>query len=57
MSNTAAEALDRLEADYLKRKAEIRADPALSHEKKELTIRRLGLEYDRARKELEEDAA
>jgi hypothetical protein len=42
---------EKLEAEYRKRKAEIRADASLSWEKKELAIRRLGLEYDKARKE------
>jgi hypothetical protein len=45
---------ERLEADYIKRKAKLRANPALSYEKKELAVRRLGLEYDEARRKLEE---
>jgi hypothetical protein len=44
--------LARLEAAYRKRRAEIRSDPSLSWEKKELAIRRLGEEYDKARVEV-----
>lgn len=49
--------LGQLEAEYLKRKAEIREDPGLSWEKKELSIRQLGDEYYRQRRELEGEAA
>ena len=56
MSKT-AKTPDQLEAEYLKQKAEIRSDPALSWEKKELTIRQLGDEYYRRRRELEGEAA
>ena len=52
MSKTAKHPED-LEADYLKRKADIRADAGLSWEKKELAIKALGDEYYRARKEME----
>ena len=52
MSKTGRNA-DRLEAEYRKRKAEIRADESLSWEKRELIIKQLGDEYYRARKERE----
>jgi hypothetical protein len=55
MDTTATRDLEALERDYLKRKAEIRSDETLSYEKKELAVRRLGLEYDRRRKEAEEE--
>ena len=44
---------DQLEAEYLKRKTQIRADQTLSWEKKELAIKRLGDECHRACKEME----
>jgi hypothetical protein len=44
---------DELEAKYLKRKAAIRADESLSWEEKELTIKQLGDEHYRARRQLE----
>ena len=44
---------DQLEAEYLERKAAIRADETLSWEKKELQIKALEEEYHRARKEME----
>ncbi len=49
--------LERLEAEYRARKATIRVDPAMSWEKKELAIRRLGDEYYRARTEIEKEDA
>ena len=52
--NASLEGLDR---DYQKRKAEIRRDDSISWEKKELAIRQLGKEYDKARKEAERSAA
>ena len=52
-----AKDLDRLEADYRAAVAKIRQEPGLSWEKQERTIRELGLEYDRKRRQLEEDAA
>ncbi len=48
---------DELEAEYLKRKAAIRAEETLSWEKKELAVKQLGDEYYRARKEAEMEAA
>ena len=44
---------DQLEAEYLQRKSQIRADDTLRWEKKELAIKALGEEYHRARKEME----
>jgi hypothetical protein len=41
------------EADYQRKKAEIRADASLSWEAKERQIRELGLEFDKARRERE----
>jgi hypothetical protein len=38
---------EALEAEYRQRVREIRADPSLSWEKKELKVRDLGKEYDR----------
>ena len=43
--------LDQLEAEYLERKAKIRAEEGLSWEKRELAIKQLGDEHHRARKE------
>ena len=57
MDTTATRDLEALEADYLKRKRKIRADGSLRYEKQEMAVRRLGLEYDRRRKELERGAA
>ena len=42
-----------LEREYRRRKLAIRADSELSWEKKERTIKELGEEYHRARKEME----
>jgi hypothetical protein len=53
VTTTIREELEALERDYLKRKAEIRADDSLCWEKKELAVRRLGLEYGKACKEVE----
>ena len=47
---------EALESEYLKRKAEIRSDETLSWEKQELSIRQLGDEYYRRRRELEEES-
>ena len=55
MSKT-AKTLEELEAQYLKHKAEIRSEETLSWEKRELTLKRLGDEYYRRRRELEEEA-
>ena len=55
MSKT-AKTLEELEAQYLKHKAEIRSDETLSWEKQELSIRQLGDEYYRRRRELEEES-
>ena len=41
MDTTATRELEALETEYLKRKAEIRADGSLSYEKKDLRKRRL----------------
>jgi hypothetical protein len=49
--------LEQLEHNYRKLKAEIRSDPELSWEKKELAIWQLGKEYDRDRKQAERSAA
>jgi hypothetical protein len=54
--STTAEALERLEQEYKHKRAEVRSDNSLSWEKKERTVRELGLEYDRARKQLQEAA-
>ncbi len=48
---------ERLEAEYRKRKAQIRADGSLSWEKKELKIKELGERYYRALREAERSAA
>ncbi len=55
--DTTAKDPQTLERGYLERKAQIRADSSLSWEKKELAIRQLGKEYDKARRQTEEDAA
>ena len=53
-----AKTLEELDTEYRQRKAEIRADEGLSWErKKELSIRQLGDEYYRRRRQLEEAAA
>jgi hypothetical protein len=57
MTYCTAKDLEALEHDYQERKAKIRADRSLSWEKKELAVRQLGLQYDRARKEAERRAA
>ena len=44
---------DELKAEYLKRKAAVRADETSSWEKKELKVKALRDEYHRARKEME----
>ena len=49
--------LERLERDYRKRKAQIRADSSLSWEKKERAVRELGLRFDKECKQLESEAA
>jgi hypothetical protein len=49
------DALEHLEAEYQKKKRQIRADGSLSWEKKELSIKRLGLEFYKQRKSLEEE--
>jgi hypothetical protein len=54
---TAREDLARLEREYRRHVAEIQADEGFSWEQRERQIRKLGLAFDRARKELEEDAA
>ena len=57
MTTTAnAEALERLEVEHRQRVREIRQDPALSWEKKELAIKALGEDYHRTRKERMEAA-
>jgi hypothetical protein len=48
--------LEQVEAEFRRRRLEIRADPALSWEKKELAVRQLGLEHREALKQLEEAA-
>ena len=55
--DTTTRELEGLEAEYLKSKAEIRNDPALSYEKKELRVKQLTDEYYARRRELEEEAA
>lgn len=52
---TTTEVLERLEADYRAKVAKIQVDESLSWEKRERTIRELGLEYDRQRKEAESE--
>ena len=47
----------RLEAEYRREKAEIRANPALSWEQKERQIKALGDEHNRRLKETERGAA
>ena len=49
-----AKSLEELERAYRKRKLEIREDPALSWEKRELSLKALSDEYYRQRRELEE---
>ncbi len=56
MKTETGEALERLVVEHRRRVAEVRADEALSWEKKELAIRRLGQEYDKTRKQVQEDA-
>jgi hypothetical protein len=56
MDATASRDLERLEAEYRRRVAEIRAAPGLSWEKRERTIRELGLRFDKKRKQLQEAA-
>jgi hypothetical protein len=46
-------ALEDLEIEYRRRVAEIRMAPGLSWEKREKTIRELGLRYDRERRKLQ----
>jgi hypothetical protein len=53
MNTAQAQALERLVREYRERKAQIRADEALSWEKRELAIKALGDEYHRARNEME----
>ena len=48
-----AETLEELEREYRRRKLAIREDPGLSWEKKERTIKELGEENHRARREME----
>ena len=55
--NAQAKTLEELEAQYRRRKLEIRADGGLSWEKKERQIKALSDEYYRARRQLEEEAA
>ena len=57
MSTTEAKDLERLEREYQERKAQLRADASLSWEQKEKTIKALGDEYHRRRRELEKEAA
>jgi hypothetical protein len=52
--DTTTRDLEALERDYQERKAQIRADTSLSWEKRELAIRRLGLQYDKTRRKLDE---
>ena len=55
--NAQAKTLEELEAQYRRRKLEIRADETLSWEKKELAIKALGERYYRERRQLEGEAA
>ena len=48
-----AKTLEELERTYRRRKLEIREDPDLSWEKKELTVKVLGEGFHRRRKEME----
>jgi hypothetical protein len=57
MTKTVQQTLEHKAELYLKRKEEIRRDDSLSWEQKELAIRRLGLEYDKACKEVDRRAA
>jgi hypothetical protein len=54
--NTQVKTLEELEAQYRRRKLEIRADATLSWEKKELSVKALSDEYYRQRRKLEEAA-
>ncbi len=55
--STTAKDLETLERDYLKSKQQIRSDPALSYEKKELRVKQLTDEYYARRRKLEEEEA
>jgi hypothetical protein len=55
--DTTTSDLEALERDYLKSKAEIRNDPHLSYEKKELRVKQLSDEYYARRRKLDEEAA
>jgi len=57
MDTTTARELEDLKRDYLTSKQEIRENPELSFEKKELQIKALGDEYYARRRELERQAA
>jgi hypothetical protein len=57
MDTTATKDLERLEKEYRRKVAEIRSSPGLSWEKKERTVRELGVRYDQDRNELERSAA
>ena len=57
MNTEQAQALERLVLEYRRRKLEIREDPGLSWEKRELAVKRLGDEYYRRRRKLESEAA
>ncbi len=57
MSTTAPGGLQALEDEYRARVAAVRGDSSLSWEKKERKVRELGLAYDRARREAEQEAA
>jgi hypothetical protein len=48
---------DEIEAEYRQRKLAVREDPGLSWEEKELTVKALGDEYHRTRKQAEREAA
>ena len=54
--STETKDLERLERDYQERKAQIRSDPELSWEKKQLAIKRLSEEHHARRRALEETA-
>ena len=53
MKTERAQALEQLVKEHRRRVAQIRSDPRLSWEKKELAVRQLGKEYDKARREAE----
>lgn len=56
MSKTAGQVRpEKLRDEHRQRVAEVRADNTLSWEKKELTIRQMGLRLDKRLKELEEE--